>query len=428
MPHAGRHRPDAALVHLARRRAGAGRLRRRRAGPQARSRRASPRLPRPRPASRVLVSVFLVRRRRLAERARAHRRTRATRSCGPRWRCAARAGTRVRRGPEPALASVGGRRWPRCTARARSRSSRRSATPDAEPVALHEPPLLGGRRDQPVRPLGLARPLPRPARRRRQPAPGLTLGWDLQPSLAAQQVPVATVAARRATTSGAGGVGPGGRGDARRLRRARRARHHRPRPRATRAQAVAATSRLREQLAAVPERLLDARRRDLPGGSTLAGRLAGAGGDDRRRPAAARGGARGRRRLRHARRPGRRPARDLRPRSASLLAFQRDLEARGLADRVLVHVWSEFGRRPEENGSGTDHGAAGAGLRDRRARLGRDGRRVPRPRRCSTAATTCARPRTSAASTARCSSSGSAWTPRRSSRRVGVRARPLVAS
>ena len=31
----------------------------------------------------------------------------------------------------------------------------------------------------------------------------------------------------------------------------------------------------------------------------------------------------------------------------SLLAFQRDLEARGVADRVLVHVWSEFGRRPQ---------------------------------------------------------------------------------
>jgi len=44
----------------------------------------------------------------------------------------------------------------------------------------------------------------------------------------------------------------------------------------------------------------------------------------------------------------------------SLLAFQRDLEARGLEDRVLVQVYSEFGRRPEENGSaGTDHGAAG---------------------------------------------------------------------
>jgi uncharacterized protein (DUF1501 family) len=46
----------------------------------------------------------------------------------------------------------------------------------------------------------------------------------------------------------------------------------------------------------------------------------------------------------------------------SLRAFQRDLEARGIQDRVLVHVWSEFGRRPEENGSGTDHGAAGTGF------------------------------------------------------------------
>ncbi|HLY93805.1 MAG TPA: DUF1501 domain-containing protein [Gaiellaceae bacterium] len=49
--------------------------------------------------------------------------------------------------------------------------------------------------------------------------------------------------------------------------------------------------------------------------------------------------------------------------SDSLLAFQRDLETRGLADRVLVHVWSEFGRRAQENGSqGTDHGAAGVGF------------------------------------------------------------------
>jgi uncharacterized protein (DUF1501 family) len=47
----------------------------------------------------------------------------------------------------------------------------------------------------------------------------------------------------------------------------------------------------------------------------------------------------------------------------SLLAFQRDLEARGIADRVLTQVWSEFGRRGEENASlGTDHGAAGLGL------------------------------------------------------------------
>jgi uncharacterized protein (DUF1501 family) len=46
----------------------------------------------------------------------------------------------------------------------------------------------------------------------------------------------------------------------------------------------------------------------------------------------------------------------------ALAAFQRDLEARGLADRVLVHVWSEFGRRAAENAEGTDHGAAGLGL------------------------------------------------------------------
>jgi uncharacterized protein (DUF1501 family) len=49
--------------------------------------------------------------------------------------------------------------------------------------------------------------------------------------------------------------------------------------------------------------------------------------------------------------------------AASLFSFQRDLEARGIADRVLVHVWSEFGRRAKENGSsGTDHGAAGVGF------------------------------------------------------------------
>jgi uncharacterized protein (DUF1501 family) len=47
----------------------------------------------------------------------------------------------------------------------------------------------------------------------------------------------------------------------------------------------------------------------------------------------------------------------------TLLAFQRDLEARGLADRVMTLIWSEFGRRGEENGSlGTDHGAAGVGM------------------------------------------------------------------
>jgi uncharacterized protein (DUF1501 family) len=54
---------------------------------------------------------------------------------------------------------------------------------------------------------------------------------------------------------------------------------------------------------------------------------------------------------------------NLKATAEGLLAFQRDLEARGVADRVLVQVWSEFGRRGEENGSdGTDHGAAGLGM------------------------------------------------------------------
>ncbi len=44
----------------------------------------------------------------------------------------------------------------------------------------------------------------------------------------------------------------------------------------------------------------------------------------------------------------------------SLVAWQADLDARGLADRVLTMVWSEFGRRAEDNDSqGTDHGAGG---------------------------------------------------------------------
>jgi uncharacterized protein (DUF1501 family) len=54
---------------------------------------------------------------------------------------------------------------------------------------------------------------------------------------------------------------------------------------------------------------------------------------------------------------------DLKLTCDSLLAFQLDLEARGLADRVLTHVWTEFGRRAQDNASrGTDHGAAGIGF------------------------------------------------------------------
>jgi uncharacterized protein (DUF1501 family) len=46
--------------------------------------------------------------------------------------------------------------------------------------------------------------------------------------------------------------------------------------------------------------------------------------------------------------------------ASNIRAFWHDLELRGLADRVVISLGSEFGRRPAENGSGTDHGAAGA--------------------------------------------------------------------
>ena len=47
----------------------------------------------------------------------------------------------------------------------------------------------------------------------------------------------------------------------------------------------------------------------------------------------------------------------------AIQAFQQHLESAGIADRVITLLWSEFGRRPEENDSGgTDHGAAGVGF------------------------------------------------------------------
>jgi uncharacterized protein (DUF1501 family) len=44
--------------------------------------------------------------------------------------------------------------------------------------------------------------------------------------------------------------------------------------------------------------------------------------------------------------------------SAAVLAFQQDIEAMGIADNVAMMTYSEFGRRVQENGSGTDHGTS----------------------------------------------------------------------
>ena len=44
---------------------------------------------------------------------------------------------------------------------------------------------------------------------------------------------------------------------------------------------------------------------------------------------------------------------------SAITAFHDDLTAYGMADRVMIATWSEFGRRPRENASGgTDHGTA----------------------------------------------------------------------
>ena len=45
---------------------------------------------------------------------------------------------------------------------------------------------------------------------------------------------------------------------------------------------------------------------------------------------------------------------------SGLERFFTSIEAAGVADNVIVVTLSEFGRRAQENGGGTDHGAAGA--------------------------------------------------------------------
>jgi uncharacterized protein (DUF1501 family) len=45
--------------------------------------------------------------------------------------------------------------------------------------------------------------------------------------------------------------------------------------------------------------------------------------------------------------------------SEAIAVFFEDLRAHGAADDVIMLLWSEFGRRVRDNGSGTDHGAGG---------------------------------------------------------------------
>ena len=141
--------------------------------------------------------------------------------------------------------------------------------------------------------------------------------------------------------------------------------------------ATAQTDKLREELGGVGDFTSPVAYPD----TYFAHKLAGLAAYHRRRPADA-GGDDPRRRAATTPTPTRPKTStdNLRETCDGLLAFQRDLEARGLADRVLVEMWSEFGRRPEENGSGRDRPRRRRlRLRDRLQGEGRDGRRVPRP-------------------------------------------------
>jgi len=196
---------------------------------------------------------------------------------------------------------------------------------------------------------------------RDNPLQGLSLGWELSPSLAAGNVPVATIskpddydfwapgvwgAMEQPMLKAIGGLGLGADTSDPGLAQAR--------------DAAAATGRLQAQMQPFQAGYSSPQGVAYPANSEFAGRLSAlaamlaAGLPLRCVSIEAAGGY-----DTHSNQQASLPA-NLKLTSDSLLAFQRDLEARGLADRVLVHVWSEFGRRPRENGTGTDHGAAGA--------------------------------------------------------------------
>ena len=63
--------------------------------------------------------------------------------------------------------------------------------------------------------------------------------------------------------------------------------------------------------------------------------------------------------------------------SRAIVDFFQDLEEHDAADNVLMLVWTEFGRRLADNGSGTDHGSGGGAFLIGNMVSGGDVRRVP---------------------------------------------------
>ena len=202
------------------------------------------------------------------------------------------------------------------------------------------------------------------------PLQGLSLDTTLAPALAAARMPVAAVSSPTGYA-----LSTRRRRDDREdvdeldVRRARPAAHERPVASRRRAARRARWSGSRSRSPRSTARRSPTRRAAAvyPANSGFAEQAPRAREDAAHGAADPLRGDRRQRRLRHAREPGHDADEQPDPASQALAAFQADLEGRmegtaPLADRVLVHVWSEFGRRPAENGSGTDHGAAGASL------------------------------------------------------------------
>ena len=194
------------------------------------------------------------------------------------------------------------------------------------------------------------------------PLQGLSLDYELQPALASTKVPVASVAAPDEYTFGAPGVW--GEVEDRMLETLAPLGAHRPDPFLNQAAfATAQSDRLRRQLAPFAQNSGNGYGSPVPYPNvddSFPRQLAGlaamiAAGLPLRCVAITAPGEYDT----HSDQP-QALADGLDVTARTLFSFQRDLEARGLADRVLTLVWSEFGRRAEENGSdGTDHGAAG---------------------------------------------------------------------
>ena len=213
------------------------------------------------------------------------------------------------------------------------------------------------------RPDRLDGPLPRPPRRRRQPAAGPGAGlrrWRPRSRRRTSRSPpsrtpedYALLGARRL----------GRRGSSTMLSRLR------PRSAAlpttdpsspARARRRGMTRRCSDAARAAPGPTRHAAARRLPDDDDLPAPAGRAGGDARGRLPLRCVAVDAPRRLRHARQPGGSLPDDIDAARATLAAFQRDLEARGLADRVLVHVWTRVRPpRARRTAAGTDHGAAG---------------------------------------------------------------------